>query len=245
MDYSEYKFSKKEWFIYIGEYLLAAGSIAGLFYDSYIAFLIFLPGVYLFLKMVKAKLKEKRTEGLKTEFIQAISFMGASLYAGLSIENSLKEASEEMGRLYETDSLMKNELATMINQINLGVRIEELMDDFAKRSQVSEIKDFATVFKIARKGGGRYTDVINNCIDLINSNQEMEKDIRIMISGKRFEQKVMNAIPFVLIAVLKVASADLIGVLYHNAAGVIVMTICLGIYAGAIILSERIANIKV
>ena len=245
MNYKKYSFSKKEWFFHIVEYILLAGAVSNLFFDSLIAFFIFLPFGYFFIKLSGRKLKEKRVNELKTEFIQAISFMGTSLAAGISMENSLKEARDELNRVYESGSLMCEELNRMLTQMELGIRLEELMDDFAERSGVTEIKDFSTVFKIARKGGGKYTDVINNCIEMISSNQEMERDIQILISGKRFEQKIMNIIPFVLIGCLKIASPDLIGILYHNVTGAIIMTICLGIYIGAIALSEKIADIKV
>lgn len=244
MRYDNYVLSKKEWLICVAQYLMITGMVSILFYDSAKAFLMLIPFFYVFVKRRKEKLREKRLNELKCQFIQMISSMAAALVAGFSIENALKEAYTDMVNLYEDGAIILEELNQMINRIHLGTRIEEVFSDFADRTGSEEINDFATVFEVAKKSGGRFSDVIDKCVQIIRSEIEIETEIQILISGKKFEQKIMNIIPFALIAALRVTSPDMIGILYHNLTGIIIMTLCLCVYVISLALAEKISDIR-
>lgn len=243
MRYDNYVFCPKEWAIYSIEYLFLCGAVAYLFYDSLIAFFVFLPGSIFYFKRVKKKCIANRINDLKGQFIQMISCMSTSLCAGLSIENSLIEARKDIRKMYESE-IMLSELNDMIAKMNLGIRLEDLLMDFSNRTGVEEIKDFAVVFGIAKRSGGKFSEIIERCSSMMISNRETESQIQIMLSGKKYEQKIMSIIPFILIASLRYTSPDFIGVFYHNVPGNIMMTICLLIYALSIYLAEKICNIK-
>lgn len=244
MNYDKYIFSTREWIQYGLEYLIICAAVAYLFYDSLLAFVILIPFSFLYFRIRRQKNKEKRIIELKNQFIQMISCMATSLRAGFSIENSLIEAAKDVERMFGCDSVMAKELQNMIVQINLGIRIEELMSDFSDRTGVEEIKDFATVFSIAKRSGGKFSEIIERCSLMMVANRETENQIEILISGKKYEQRVLSVIPFALIAALRYTSSDFISVLYHNLFGAALMSICILIYLLSLYLSEKISNIK-
>ena len=55
----------------------------------------------------------------------------------------------------------------------------------------------------------------------------------------------MCIIPLIIIAYLRLETAAFLSVLYHNALGVVVMSVCLAVYIGAYFWGERIVNIRV
>lgn len=59
------------------------------------------------------------------------------------------------------------------------------------------------------------------------------------------EQKVMSAIPALIIIYLKVTARDFIEPLYGNVSGMLIMTGCLIIYLISNVWSKRIVNIEV
>ena len=244
MKYNVYMFSKKEWIICIAQYLFLTGMVSILFYDSLMVILLILPFFYVYMKRQKRILCEKRLYEIKVQFLQMISSMSTALIAGFSVENALKEAYSDMKNMYEDGAIIITELEHMLNKIHLGARIEEEISDFADRTGSEEIRDFATVFEVAKKSGGKFSDVIENCIQIIRSSIETETEIQILISGKKYEQKIMNIMPFVLIAALRFTSPDMIGVLYHNPSGIIIMTFCLCIYIAALAMAEKISDIR-
>ena len=244
MNYDKYKFSAKEWILYGLEYLVISAVVAYLFYDSLLVFVILIFFSFIYFRIRKQKNKEKRIIELKNQFIQMISCMATSLRAGFSVENSLIEATKDIEKMFGENSVMAKELQNMIIQINLGMRIEELMSDFSDRTGVEEIKDFATVFSIAKKSGGKFSEIIERCSLMMVANRDTENQIEILISGKKYEQRILSIIPFVLIAALRYTSSDFIEVLYHNLFGEVLMSVCLLIYLLSLYLSEKISNIK-
>lgn len=244
MRYDKYNLSTKEWVIFSLEYLAIIGIISFLFYDSLLAFFLLFPFFLLFIKIVKRICINNRLEELKTQFIQMISYMATSIEAGLSIENSVIEAQKDIIKMYDKESVMAKELDSILSQMDSGKRLEDIMLDFSDRTGVEEIKDFATVFIIAKKSGGRFSEIIKRSINVMISNKETEKQIQILISGKRYEQRILSIVPFIIIASLRFTSGDFISSLYHNPFGILIMTGCLLIYFYSIYLSEKISNIK-
>ena len=74
---------------------------------------------------------------------------------------------------------------------------------------------------------------------------ETEREIEVLLSGKRFEQRIMGIIPLVIIVYLRFSTGSFMDVLYHNFAGALVMSVCLVIYVLSYILAARIVAIEV
>ena len=55
----------------------------------------------------------------------------------------------------------------------------------------------------------------------------------------------MNMVPFLIIFYIGSTSRGFFDVLYHNLIGVVIMTVCLGLYGIAYLLSKRIVEIEV
>ncbi len=63
-----------------------------------------------------------------------------------------------------------------------------------------------------------------------------------MLQGRRLEQNVMEIMPFGISLYIAAAYPGYFGTLYHNGMGIIVMTLCLAVYAGAYLLGEKILD---
>jgi len=74
---------------------------------------------------------------------------------------------------------------------------------------------------------------------------EVEMEIATMIAAKRYEQRIMLVIPFLIIGYLRMVNQSYICILYEGVAGRIVMTLCL--LAGIIsyFWSRKLINIGV
>ena len=73
---------------------------------------------------------------------------------------------------------------------------------------------------------------------------EIDTEIDLLLSSRKYEQKIMEGVPFFIIFYLGISTEGFFDVLYHNAAGAVFMTICLAAYLLAILLSDRIMAIE-
>ena len=137
------------------------------------------------------------------------------------------------------------EIQYMIRQMDNNGILEQLLLDFARRSGISDIWDFAQIFAIAKRSGGDLNEIIKKSVDTICAKIQVKREIQIAIASKKYEQKVMSVIPIGIIAYISMTNPHYFDVLYHNIAGVLIMSICLLIYGFAFLMSEKIMEIEV
>ncbi len=244
-DYSEYHLQGKEGTFYVLEGAAVIAMIGYFFYHSWIACLALIPGLLLFLKDKKKELSKKRRQELGIQFKDMILSVAANQKAGYSIENAFRESYRDMEMLYGAKALICKEIRHIMAGLDNNMVLEKLLFDLGTRSHEPDIMQFADVFYIAKRSGGNMTDILAKTASVIEQKMETDKEIQLMISAKKMEQKIMNAVPFLIIFYVSATSRGFFDVLYHNLVGIAVMTACLGFYAAAYRLSKRIVEIEV
>ena len=79
----------------------------------------------------------------------------------------------------------------------------------------------------------------------IEDKLELQKDIAMAIAEKKFELKIMMAMPMGILAYMKLSSPDFMDSLYHNLFGICLMSVCIVVYVLSIVLGRKITDIKV
>ncbi|MCD7716744.1 MAG: pilus assembly protein TadB [Lachnospiraceae bacterium] len=245
MEYSVYRFSTKERLQYLGVYALLDGCISSLFFHSPIAFVLLLPGAVLFFREQQKRLLEKRKKEVTRQFLDGIQLMLASLQAGYSSENALREAKKELCKIYTSEALIVREFEWMDAQLGMSRNLEELMLDFGRRSGIPDIVSFAEVFLTAKRTGGDLIAIIQNTVSCIRQKQETLQEIETCLAGKAMEQNIMSVIPVLILAYIRLSSPGFLDVMYETAAGAAVMVICFGVYLLAYLWGQSIVRIEV
>lgn len=244
-DYAEYHFTFGEKILYLLEGCLLVVMIGYFFYQSWIACLCLCPLSALFMKEKKKELAKKRRQELSVQFKDLVQSLSANQKAGYSIENAFREAYRDMEMLYGMQSPICQEVRHIILGLENNVILEKLLYDLGIRSSQQDIMQFADVFLIAKRSGGNMTDILEKTAAVIEQKIETDKEIQLMISAKKMEQKIMNMVPFLIIFYIETTSKGFFDVLYHNLIGVTIMTVCLGFYGIAFLMSKRIVEIEV
>lgn len=95
--------------------------------------------------------------------------------------------------------MIVQEFEAIAHGLRLNRTIEELLSDFAYRSGLDDIANFAEIFTVAKNSGGRLVQIIQHTAGVIQDKVQIHEDILTMNASKRYEQKVMNMIPFGII----------------------------------------------
>ncbi|MBD5485549.1 MAG: type II secretion system protein F [Lachnospiraceae bacterium] len=244
-DYGEYRLRPKEWLLYISEGMLLIAIVGYFFYRSWIACLCLAPMLFIFLKEKKKDLAGKRRQELAIEFKDMILAVSANQKAGYSIENAFRESYRDMEMLYGAEAVICLEMRYIIAGLDNNVVLETLIYNLGQRSNLPDVIQFADVFYIAKRSGGNMTDILAKTAAVIEQKTETDKEIQVMISARKMEQKIMNMVPFLIIFYVSSTSRGFFDVLYHNVIGITIMTVCLGFYMAAYLLSRRIVEIEV
>ena len=244
-DYGEYHLQGKEGALYFLEGTAMVAMIGYFFYRSWIACLGLIPLLFLFLKNKKLELAKRRRQELGMQFKDMILSVAANQRAGYSIENAFRESYRDMEMLYGAKGLICVEIKHIMVGLDNNMVLEKLLYELGRRSHEPDIMQFADVFHIAKRSGGNMTDILAKTASVIEQKMETDREIQLMVSGRKLEQKIMNAVPFLILFYVSSTSRGFFDVLYHNLAGIVVMTVCLGVYGAAYRLSGRIVEIEV
>lgn len=245
VNYEKYVLSLKEILFYAMQGTGICALISYTFYRSWAVFFLLLPLGMSYPVFRRKALRERRMFRLNQEFKEGILILAANLSAGYSIENALVNSSQELDMLYGKEGMINAEFLGMSRQIQMNRTVEQVFFEFAQRSGLEDVRNFAQVFKAAKRSGGDLVGIINHTAGVIRDKNQVVEEIANMTAAKKLEQKVMNLIPFFLIFYIDQASPGFFGMMYETAVGRLLMTVCLGVYGIAYWLSKRILDIPV
>lgn len=229
-------------FLLEGAALIAV--IAYLFYDSVLAAVLLSPLLIpYYRRRSREKLRQDKKE-LSAQFREALAAIITALKAGYSAENSFIECLQEMRFQFGDKAMITCEMKRIGRGIENRIPLEKLLAEFASRWQIEEITEFAEVFTIARRSGGDLPEILGRTAEVIRDRMEIDTEIDVLMSSRKFEQKIMEGVPFFIIFYLGMTTEGFFSVLYHNTAGVLFMTGCLAAYLAAVMISDRIMAIE-
>ncbi len=215
------------------------------FYQSFLALPAGALCAFFFCRYERKRLCRARRQELERQFKDWLEMAASHLQAGYSVENAFIRAGRELNLLYDENADIRKEARSMEHLLTNNVPLERILSDLGERSGAEDICNFADVFAAGKRSGGDLREMIGNCCEMILMKQEVEREIRTLLHGKILEQRIMCLMPFGIVCYISVSSPGYFADLYHNPAGICIMSVCLLGYLFAVGLSLRIVRIEV
>lgn len=231
--------------VMVSEDIFATSMVAWVFYDSLIG-LLWLPAVVVVnYKRLITSVKDAQIRQFDKEFKEMMLAISGALQSGYSIENAFKDAEENLRLIYSEKSSIVKDLREMNMKISMRESAERALLGFAKKHPTEEVLGLAQVFSFARRLGGDYIKNMRRTIEKLEEKLEIKQEIETSIAEKQMELKVLSAMPVMILAYIKISSESFLEALYHNAGGMVVMSICIVLYAVFVYMGKRIIAIEV
>ncbi|WP_235533299.1 type II secretion system F family protein [Paenibacillus sp. Leaf72] len=176
----------------------------------------------------KASLISRRKERLKLQFKEALYSLTSCLAAGRSVENAFIATLDDLQLLYpdpRTELLLEFQIVK--HRLEHAEPLEQALRSLAARSHVEDIVQFVDVFAACKRSGGDLVEVMKRTAQTIGEKLEIQQDIMVLLAQKRFEARIMMAIPFIFLGFLNLMAPDYMAPLYGGM-GYLLLTIGLG-----------------
>lgn len=245
LQYDKYKMNVREYFIYGIEAIILIGLFGYFFYRSVLITIIFSPISIVLVKIKQKELAHKRRLLLQMQFKDLLLSVKNSVKAGYSLENAFCESYRDISMFHGEESIISKEITNIKTGLRNSMSLTTLLYDLGKRSQIDDIKDFAEVLSIGKRTGGNIEEILDAYIRVAEEKVSVLEEIETIISAKKYEQKIMNMVPFFIITYIELTTKGFFNCLYKGIAGRIIMTICLIIYIFSIFLSSKITKIDI
>lgn len=244
-DYAVCRLSKKEWLFYGIQSIFLCLFLNHIFYRRWQTLFLMLPLGILYLKKLKREQTNKRKRNLHYQFKDMLTSLSVAVAAGYSLENALSEAYRDMKKMYGEQQDITKELNFMIGQMRQNKAVDELLRDLGIRSEVEDIMNFSTILALSKRMGGNMKELLQNAIRVMEEKIETKKEVDMMLAAKVMEKKMMCVIPLLIILYMQMTSMELIGVLYQDLVGAVIMTIAFFMYLLSWYWGEKLIEIEI
>lgn len=150
-------------------------------------------------KVYRGIRKGQRDRALVIQFKDMLEALTTSYDSGKNTVEAFADAHSDMSVQYGEDAYIVQELALILQGIHNNINIEEMLLDFADRSNNEDIESFADVFEISNRAGGNIRNVISETKDVIADKITIEMEIETLVSGKKNELNIMILLPFIVV----------------------------------------------
>ena len=180
----------------------------------------------------------------RTVRFSLVESLTTSLGAGKNVTDSFKTIYDDLQVQYEEDAFILKELEVIISGMANNVDVEDVLEDFGRRSGIGDIESFANVFRICYRKGGNIKDTIRSTHAILSDKMEIAEDIETVVTGSKNEQNIMVVMPILLIGMIKLMSEDFADN-FTTITGIISTTIAIGLFVASYFIGKAVLDIKV
>ncbi len=180
-------------------------------------------------------LKQQRMQRMRKQMVEALDLISRALKAGHAFTSGLKLAADEF------DDPLGPEFTETLDEINFGVSVPAALINLAKRVDCSEMKYFVVGVILQRETGGNLAELMDTLANLIRERFKFDGKVRTLSAEGRLSAVVLVALPFAIIAYLKLTQPDYMNLLFTDPIGR-VMAVVAGIMMiiGMIVMKKMI-----
>jgi tight adherence protein B len=146
-------------------------------------------------------------------FPDALDLIGRAVKAGLPVLDATEVAAREIPAPVGT------ELQRTIEEMRIGVDVDEAMQHTADRIRVPDFRFFVVALKLQRRTGGALAETLANLSHVIRRRKEIRLKARALSSESKCSALVLALLPFVVGGVMFLINSDLASVLLVDPRG--------------------------
>ena len=242
LDYTKYQLSLKQWLLASAAGMGGALCMIMIFYRNiWIIAIAGVAGAVVLPRVQKQQMIQKRQQQLGNEFKDALYSLVVSLRAGRSLEGAFAASLDDLDPVMTPH--IYREWSEIVQQLQVGFTVEDSLEDLAKRSGIEEIQSLARIVAICKRSEGDVARVMENTIQLLQERMEIQTELKVLLTKKKTEQRILSIMPFVVIGLLLLMSPGYLAPLYDSLQGQVIMTTCVGLTLLSYILAKKISDI--
>ena len=225
---------------------LAASAVVYIFYHLLFPSVVIgaLLGIYLE-KMFAASTVRKRQRNLRLQFRTFLESMSVATRAGNTEIKAMESALDDLRISYRPDADIVVEIENILTSYkNGGIQLRTLFDDFADRSDLEDIRSFASIYNVIEGRNDRIGSVLADTSEIIGDKIEIEQEIETTITSAKSETTMMLILPIVIVLCMSLMGGELMSSLY-SPSGYLASTIELIIFIVSYVIAVRASQIDV
>lgn len=215
------------------------GGILYLIFDHIIAFPIGGIMGYMLPRVIIKKKQRNRFKAFNNNLPEMISSVVGALKAGFSFTQALKSVAEE------SEAPMKEELETVLREIQYGTTTEEALNHLYERMPSEDLDLMIQAIIIQRQVGGNLNTVLEKIVKTIRDRIQIQGQISTLTAQGRLSGMVIGLLPVAIGFFIYLIQPEYIGSFFTHPLGIILLIGAVISCAIGYFLIQKITTIEV
>lgn len=190
-------------------------------------------------RVVLRILRKQRLIKFNIQLEDALGMMSSSLKAGFSINQALEKVSEQ--DLHP----IALEFRLLMQELQLGVPLEQALDNMARRVGSEDFELVATAIITARQTGGELTETLERVAALIRERGRINAKVRALTAMGRLQAIMIGAMPFLLLFGMYQISPGMMDSFVNSLAGILSICVVIIFVICGFLAIRKITNVEV
>ena len=229
----------------VGEYMLIRWLCAlGLAFAFALAFrlpLAALPGAaagYLIPGFYIGFRKKQRMGRLDEQLVDALMLMAGGLRAGYTFLQGAEAVVREL------DAPIRDEFGGMLQDLRVGVSVEEALMSLSKRAGTEEFDMMVTAILVQRTSGGNLAEILETIANTIRERMRIRREVQTLTAQERMSSYVVGALPIVAFGFLTFINPTYLDLLFGTDLGRMLLAAAVGLEVIGFFIIRKIIDIK-
>jgi tight adherence protein B len=189
--------------------------------------------------LVKKVREGKQRLLLASQLRQALQNMVHALHIGVGFQQALEYVAQE------AEMPLGAEWRRLLQSVRLGSPWSEALTELGKRVNIPEMGWFVAAVQITQNTGGSLAEVLEILSETLQERQILRDKVSALTAQGKASGFVLAALPFILLAALRVIVPGLVRPMFTTAAGqAMIAAIMVSVAMGGLVI-WKIVNIKV
>lgn len=164
-------------------------------------------------RTIYAWLKRRRIDQIVEQLPDGLMMAAGSMRAGLGFGQALESLARDLA------PPLSQELALVLREQRMGVKLEESLVHFNERVPVQEVTLFVSAVSISREVGSNLAESLASLAETLRRRLLMEGKVKSLTAQGRLQAIVMALMPAGLIGFLTLAYPETMYAMYHTPLG--------------------------
>lgn len=182
--------------------------------------------------------RRKRLDKFERQLPEALDLITRAMRSGHAFSAALKMSGEEMAEP------AAGEFATVHDEVNFGVSLEQALMHLAERVPLTDLRYFVVAVLIQRESGGNLTEILTNLSRLIRERLKLMGRVRVLSSEGRLSAWILAVMPFFMAAVLSWANPEFMRPLWTDPIGISIIKYTLTLMFIGVLIMRKIIKIR-
>lgn len=191
-----------------------------------------LPAVYVWHRT------RQRMAKLDEQLIDAMMLMAGGLRAGYSFLQGAEAVARELG------SPIRDEFSALLQDLRIGVNVDEALVGLAKRTGTEEFDMMVTAVLVQRQSGGNLAEILETIAQTIRERMRIRREVQTLTAQERMSSYVVGALPIIAFAFLSWANPGYLNLLFADTPGRLMLGASIALEMTGFFIIRRIVDIK-